>query len=113
MLSLIENNKRSDLNLEISNFVKCNFNKKLLFTHSLHPTNVLLYVIWKYILYHLNINIDDYKYEFNGELINCWYNPFTNKMISDLNIEFTTIIDDDFYINRYNEHKNLFVYFLF
>ena len=87
MLSLIENNKRSDLNLEISNFVKCNFNKKLLFTHSLHPTNVLLYVIWKYILYHLNINIDDYKYEFNGELINCWYNPFTNKMISDLNIE--------------------------
>jgi hypothetical protein len=107
MLSLIENNKHSDLSLEISNFIKDNFNKQLLFTHSLHPTNILLFEIWKQILYHLNVTIDSNNYDFNGELIQCWYNPFTTKMMSDLNIEFTTIIDDDFYINKYNENKKL------
>jgi hypothetical protein len=59
--SLIENNKKSDLSLEISNFIKDNFNKQLLFTHSLHPTNILLYEIWRSIFNILDINIDNYE----------------------------------------------------
>ena len=54
------------------------------------------------------ILIDIYFFIFDKELIDCWYNPFTTKMIIDLNIKFTPIIDDTFYINRYNEnYKNI------
>ena len=54
---------------------------------------------------HLSINIEDYKYNFERELIICWYNPFTSKMITDLDIQFKTIVDDDFYICRYKNCK--------
>lgn len=92
--------------MKITEFIENNFNKKLLFTHSLHPTNILLFELWKSIFNNLSINIDDYIFIFNKELIDCWYNPFTSKMIKDLNIEFETIVDDIFYINRYNENKS-------
>ncbi len=107
--SLKKSNEESDLSLNLSEFIEKNFRKKLLFTHSLHPTNVLLYELWRYIFEKLSINIDDYNYIFNSELILCWYNPFTTKMISDLNIEFKTIVDDNFYIDRYKNNKHLFM----
>lgn len=100
-----EKNINSDLSLEISNFIENNFNKKLLFTHSLHPTNVLLYELWKNIFVNLSININDYSFVFNKELLLLWNNPFTTKMIKDLDIQFETNIDDNFYIDRYNENK--------
>ena len=101
---------KSDLNKNIIDFIKNNFNKQLLFTHSLHPTNILLYEIWRSILNFINIDIDDYNYNLNtGNIINCWYNPFTTKMIKDLDINFEYIISDDFYINRYNDNKNNYI----
>jgi len=104
--SMRESNIKSDLSHEITDFVEKNFNKQLLFTHSLHPTNILLYQLCKYILQNLFINIEENKYIFTYELINCWYNPFTTKMIKDLDIQFRdVIIDDQFYIDRYNSYK--------
>lgn len=32
-------------------YIKNNYNKQLLFTHSLHLTNILLYKLWKDIFY--------------------------------------------------------------
>lgn len=108
ILSCIKHNNESDLSPTISTFIKERFNKQLLFTHSLHPTNALLYELWRSIFVNLSINIDDYAYHFKRELLaNDWSNPFTNKMMTDLNIKFNPIIDDDFYVNRYNTHKNL------
>ena len=104
--SMRKSNIKSDLSIELTDFVEKNFNKQLLFTHSLHPTNKLLYQLWKYILQNLFINIEDNKYIFTSQIINCWYNPFTIKMIKDLDIQFTNvIINDQFYINRYNKNK--------
>jgi hypothetical protein len=57
-------------------------------------------------LIHLSINIDNYQYDFhNNEIINYWYNPFTSKMVKDLDIKFTTIVDDNFYIERYENNS--------
>lgn len=103
---LKSNNLKSDLSLEITNFIKNNFNKQLLFTHSLHPTNILLYQLYKSIFSNLNIVIEEYEYVFDKELISFWLNPFTTKMCNDLKIEFKTIVDDNFYINRYNTNKS-------
>jgi hypothetical protein len=98
-------NIESDLSINLTDFILNNFDKQLLFTHSLHPTNVLLYELWRYILIHLSINIDNYQYNFgNNQLINFWYSPFTSKMVKDLDIKFTTIIDDNFYIERYEKN---------
>lgn len=105
--SMYKSNSESDLSTNITTFVEKNFNKKLLFTHSLHPTNILLYELWRHILQHLSINIEDNEYIFTKELINCWHNPFTSKMIKDLDIQINNvIIDDNFYINRYNSYKD-------
>ena len=53
----------------------------------------------------LSINIEDNKYIFTEELISCWINPLTSKMIKDLDIQFKdVIVDDQFYINRYEEN---------
>lgn len=41
--SIKKNNIKSDISLNLTNFILKNFNKQLLFTHSLHPTNILLY----------------------------------------------------------------------
>ena len=102
-----KNNIKSDLSCKITNFVETNFNKQHLFLHSLHPTNILLYQLWKYILQYLSINIEDNKYIFTEELISCWINPLTSKMIKDLDIQFRdVVIDDKFYINRYEENHN-------
>lgn len=100
--------EKGDIGSDFVDFINNNFNKQLLFTHSLHPTNILLYQLWKHILLYFSINIDNYKYEFNKELIICWHNPFTIKMVKDLDIQFETIVDDDFYIKRYNENKSTF-----
>ena len=104
--SVRQSNIESDLSIDLTEFICNNFNKQLLFTHSLHPTNILLYQLWKHIIIHFSINIDNYKYIFNDELINYWHNPFTSKMIKDLDIKFETIVDDDFYIKRYNMNKH-------
>jgi hypothetical protein len=104
-----KSNLNCDLDVDITNFIYKNFNKKLLFTHSLHPTNALLYQLWKNILIKFSIDIDKYHYDFKNELINCWHNPFTSKMIKDLDIKFETTVDDDFYINLYNENKQKFI----
>jgi len=103
-----KSNIESDLSTDITDFIYNNFDKQLLFTHSLHPTNVLLYQLWKNILTHLSINIENYKYNFGNELINCWYNPFTSKMVKDLDIKFNTIVNDDFYVKMYNDNFNKF-----
>ena len=55
------------------------------------------------------MNIHDYNYTFNKELIKYRYNPFTSKMITDLDIKFYTIIDNNFYITRYNTNKRMFI----
>lgn len=99
--------KNTDVSMDVVEYIKNNFNKKLLFTHSLHPTNILLYELWKNILNNnLSIDISQYQYNFKKEIINCWYNPFTKKMIKDLNIKFETIVDDKFYIDRYEKNKS-------
>ena len=104
----------TDLDNSIVEFIRNNFNKVLLFTHSLHPTNILLYQLWKIILEKININITNYDSDYDlinkkEELIpTYWINPFTNKMVQDLNIHFDVVIDDEFYINRYNENINKF-----
>lgn len=102
--SLKNNIKNTNLCYSIIDYIKDNFNKKLLFTHSLHPTNILLYEIFKSIF--LNFNEYDYDYDLNNQLIDCWFNPFTSKMITDLNILFNVEVNDEFYINRYNTNKN-------
>jgi hypothetical protein len=107
IISLRIENEKSDLSLEISDFIENNFNKQLLFTHSLHPTNVLLYELYRNIFFKLSINIDDYKFDLQNEIITCWYNPFTTKMLSDLDIQFNTYLDDNFYIERYNKNIHL------
>ena len=101
----------TNLNNSILEFIKNNFKKVLLFTHSLHPTNILLYQLWKIILEKMNINITNYDSDYDlinkEELIpTYWINPFTNKMVQDLDIQFDFVIDDEFYINRYNENIN-------
>ena len=107
-INILEKNiKQTDLDINIINFIKDNFNKNLLFIHSVHPTNILLYELYKSIFKNLNINIDNYKYNFTNELMDLgWNNPFTTKMIADLNIIFNTNIDDNFYIKRYNDNIN-------
>lgn len=109
--NIISNLKKDFLNTNLDTgiitFIEENFNKKLLFTHSLHPTNILLFELWKSILNNLDININNYKFIFNYELIDCWYNPFTTKLVEDLNIQFQTIVDDNFYIERFNKNYNL------
>ena len=79
ILNCIIYNNNSDLTLEISDFIENNFNKQLLFTHSLHPTNVLLYQLYRNIFKKLSINIDNYKFNLKEEIINDWFNPFTKK----------------------------------
>jgi len=108
--SVRQSNIESDLSIDLTEFICSNFNKKLLFTHSLHPTNILLYQLWKHILTHFSININNHKYIFKKQLIDCWYNPFTSKMIKDLNIKFRPVVDDDFYIKRYNTNKQTVMY---
>ena len=103
----------TDLDNSIVEFIRNNFNKVLLFTHSLHPTNILLYELWRLILKNLDINIETYNYNLTKELIICWFNPITSKMVNDLNINFDCLINeckvnDDFYINRYNKNKDKF-----
>ena len=89
--SLYKDIQDTDLNVDIVDFIKDNFSKKLLFTHSLHPTNILLFELWKHIFKNLNINIYDYEYTFPPYeiLFHSWINPFTNKMIKDLEINFS------------------------
>ena len=108
--SIRKHNIESDIN--ISDFIENNFNKVLLFRHSLHPTNILLYELWRSIFNNLNINIDDYEFNinYNEDIINHdWINPFTNKMKTDLDIQYEVLVDDLFYINRYNINKHLFI----
>lgn len=108
ILNCRTNNKDSDLTLELTDFIENNFNKKLLFTHSLHPTNVLLYELYRNIFKKLSINIDDYEFNLKEEIItdniNDWFNPFTKKMLTDLDIKFDIIVNDVFYLMRYNEN---------
>jgi len=113
--SIRKNNIKSDLSMELTEFILNNFNKQLLFTHSLHPTNILLYQLWKYILQNIDIDINNYKYDLNPyffgnmKLVNIWHQPFTSKMVKDLDIQFRDIvINDQFYINRYNKFKSAF-----
>jgi hypothetical protein len=104
----------TDLDNSIVEFIRNNFKKILLFTHSLHPTNILLYQLWEIILQKMNINITNYDSDYDlinkkEELIPThWINPFTSKMVNDLNINFDCLINDEFYINRYKEKLNKF-----
>ena len=93
----------------IADYIEENFNKEYLFSHCMHPTNVLFYQIWKSLFICLKLNIEDYQYNFEEELVLNWLNPFTKKMMKDLNIQFDSYVDDDFYIKRYNENKHLFL----
>lgn len=116
-----KSNIESDLSTEITDFVENNFNKHLLFTHSMHPTNILVYQLWKYILQNIDIDINNHKYNLNPYFFgafdfnhmksgNVWYQPFPIKMAKDLNIQFTNVIvDDQFYIDRYNKNKSAFL----
>lgn len=104
--SLKKEIEKTDLKHNLIDFINNNFSKKILFTHSLHPTNILLYELWKQILFFLNIDIEKYNYDMQNELINCWHNPLTTKMVKDLKIEYDFVIDDNFYLKRYNMHIN-------
>ena len=82
--------EKSDISIELYYFIQNNFRKHLLFIHSLHPTNTLLIYLWKYIFDLLGFEFKTEQYNFNYQLIdNGWYNPFTYKMIKDLNIKIT------------------------
>jgi len=105
--SLEKEINKTDLSGGIVSFITENYNKKLLFTHSLHPTNILLYELYKSILSNLGINIDLYNYNLKKEIIILWKNPFTSKMMRDLNISFHTQVSDIFYLERYNKNKYL------
>ena len=107
--SMRKHNIKSDLSTDITDFIENNFHKQLLFTHSLHPTNILLYHLWKYILQHISINIDNENINLQGApIIDCWRNPLTSKLVNDLDIEFkNVVIDDQFYIDRYNKYKKI------
>lgn len=117
--SMYKDNLKSDLSTKITDFVENNFSKYLLFTHSMHPTNILLFHLWKYILQNINIDINNYKYNLNpyffgemnlNDIKSEWYQPFTKKMVKDLNIKFTNvIIDDKFYIDRYLIKQKFFL----
>lgn len=99
---------QSDLSTEIVDYINDNFKYKRLFTHSLHPSNDLLYVLYKNIFALLDIDITNFDYVFDKELIMCWNNPFTSKMITDLGIEFDADVNDSFYIERYKKNiKNM------
>lgn len=96
---------KTDLNITIVEFIEHNFNKMLLFTHSLHPTNVLLHELFKSIFDNLKIDINRYKFNHEIDLLSLyWINPFTTKMVSDLNIIFEPITDDTFYIEKYKKY---------
>ena len=95
--SIRKSNIKSDLSMELTEFILNNFNNQL----------------WKYILQ--NIDINNYKYDLNpyffGNMnyVNIWDKPFTSKMVKDLDIQFRDIvINDQFYINRYNKFKSAF-----
>ena len=79
-----------------------------------------MYELWKLILEKININITNYDSDYDlinkkEELIpTYWINPFTSKMVNDLNIKFDCLINeckinDEFYINRYKENLNKFL----
>ena len=117
VLSNIKNEiRKSDISIELFYFIQNNFRKQLLFIHSLHPTNKLLVHLWKYIFDLLGFEFNNSQYTFNYQLIdNGWYNPFTSKMVKDLNIKITQkqltnlnlkykLIDDEFYINLFNQN---------
>lgn len=100
---------KTDLQQFIADYIEENFNKEYLFSHCMHPTNVLFYQIWKSLFMCLKLNIEDYQYNFKEELVFNWVNPFTIKMMKDLKIQFDTYVDDDFYIERYNKNKHLYL----
>lgn len=101
-INSLENSiQNSDLSIDIVNYIKENFSNKLLFLHSLHPTNDLLYQLYKSIFKNLDINIDNYIYNFDTEILVGWVNPYTTKIVNDLNINFNVEISDDFYNNKY------------
>lgn len=117
VLSNIKNEiRKSDISIELFYFIQNNFRKQLLFIHSLHPTNKLLVHLWKYIFDLLGFEFKIEQYTFNYQLIdNGWFNPFTSKMVKDLNIKITQkqlanlnlkhkLIDDEFYINLFKKH---------
>lgn len=117
VLSNIKNEiRKSDISIELFYFIQNNFRKRLLFIHSLHPTNKLLVHLWKYIFYLLGFEFNTDQYKFNYQLIdNGWFNPFTSKMVKDLNIKITQnqlanlnlkykLVDDNFYINLFEKH---------
>ena len=91
VLSNIKNEiRKSDISIELFYFIQNNFRKQLLFIHSLHPTNKLLVRLWKYIFDLLGFEFKIEQYTFNYQLIdNGWFNPFTSKMVKDLNIKIT------------------------
>lgn len=106
--SLKKNIEKTDLDMDIVHFIQDNFSRTLLFSHSLHPTNILLYKLYESIFKNLNIDINKYKFIFKKVLIytHTMINPITTKMIQDLNIQFKTIPNDKYYIARYQHYKN-------
>ena len=107
--SFKKNILKTDLDMNIVDFIEINFNKILLFTHSLHPTNILLYNLYKSIFNNLNIDINKYTFPPQKDILYCpsMINPFTTKMIQDLNIQFNITPNNRFYIQRYNYYKNI------
>ncbi len=108
--SMRKNNLRSDLSVEITEFVKENFNRKLLFSHSLHPTNILQYQLWKQIFKQMSIEIMEENFLGKRDLLRLktMINPFTKKMIKDLDIHFAIVPNDKFYLQRYERLKGRF-----
>jgi hypothetical protein len=90
---------KSDLNIELIKYIEDNFTKILLFTHSLHPTNNLLIMLYKQISEKLGIEFQTINYD--AQVIIFWSNPFTTKLVKDLNITYNCVIDDNFYIQLY------------
>ena len=106
--SLYRQFKGTDYNTQIIEFIKNNFHKNKLFTSSTYPTNLLLCEMWKCLFLLMN-NIPFEKYNFISSLKEELLddprpNPFTTKMISDLNIEYECNIDNNFYTKLYRNN---------
>jgi hypothetical protein len=106
--SLYRHFKNTDYDTKIIEFIKSNFHNQLLFTSCTYPTNILLCEMWKCLFSLMNIDFDKYNFASvlnEKELLNDPRpNPFTTKMISDLDITFNPKIDDKLYNKRYRKN---------
>ena len=97
-----------DYDENIIQYIKDNFSTKLLFTGTCYPTNHLINELWKCLFKKIWIknSIDDKIRE--NILKNPKPNPYTTKMISDLNIKYFPYTNDKYYNIMYTKNYPYF-----